>query len=68
MIETCLSHNKVFMGNYLFHKTWKYNFYCDDNVLMLIGLASGILKDASEEGSEAVEEQSAALMVSCHLL
>lgn len=56
------------MGNYLFHKTWKYNFYCDDNVLMLIGLASGILKDASEEGSEAVEEQSAALMVSCHLL
>lgn len=61
MIEMCVSHNKVVLGNCLSHKTQKDHVYCDDNVLMPTGLASGIFKDASQESSEAVEEQSAAL-------
>lgn len=60
-IEMFVSHNKVVLGNCLSHKTWKDHVYCDDNVLMPTGLASGIFKDASQESGEAVEEQSAAL-------
>lgn len=47
VLEQNVSHSRVFVGNYLSHKTQEDCVCCDDKAAMPPGLTSAIFKDAS---------------------